>query len=206
MLRSFSVVRLNKRKHTVTIEFHKDMVPFLLQLASRDVFYTSYELKYILPMSSQYGPRLYELLKSYSNNPSWFFPTPELKKLLGAESYKNFNDFKRFVLDPAVADINAYTDLSVFCQPKKEGVRYASVNFRISKRKEGSPALTDAIFAGITKMDGTLQEQLERAQKAKEKNERRRQARKNKADEATQEPLEEQLEGQVDLLADWEGE
>lgn len=122
----FSTVRTNKRSGKVTIEFHKDMVPFLLQLAQQakeqQLFYTQYDLQYVLPMSSQFSPRLYELLKSYQkNNREWFFPIDELKRRLNCENYKNFHDFRRFALDPAIAEINEYTDINIAMDLVREG-------------------------------------------------------------------------------------
>lgn len=122
----FSTVRTNKRSGKVTIEFHKDMVPFLLQLAKQakeqQLFYTQYDLQYVLPMSSQFSPRLYELLKSYQkNNREWFFEVEELKRRLDCENYKNFNDFRKRALDPAIAEINEYTDINIAMDLVREG-------------------------------------------------------------------------------------
>lgn len=134
LLRWFSTLRTNKRSGKVTVKFHEDMMPFLLQLAEQareqGAFYTQYGLKYVLPMRGQYSPRLYELLKSYQkNNRQWFFEVEELKRVLDCQNYKNFNDFKRFVLQPAVEEINQYTDLNVAYDTEKEGRRIARVNF-----------------------------------------------------------------------------
>lgn len=126
LLRWFSTLRTNKRSGKVTVKFHEDMMPFLLQLATQareqGAFFTQYGLKYVLPMSSQYSPRLYEILKSYQkNNREWFFETDELKRILDCQNYKNFNDFKRFALEPAVDEINRYTDLNVAYDVEREG-------------------------------------------------------------------------------------
>lgn len=130
LLRWFSTVRTNKKSGKVTIEFHKDMMPFLLHLTGKDGFYTGYSLQYVLPMSGQYSPRLYELLKSYQkNNKKWFFPIDELKRLLGAQNYKDFYDFKRFVLEPAIKEVNKFTDIQVAYNTHKEGRKVTRVHF-----------------------------------------------------------------------------
>ena len=121
----FTTVRTNKRSGKVTIKFHEDMMPFLLELAKQaqlGEFYTGYKLQYVLPMSSQFSPRLYELLKSYQkNNREWFFDIDDLKRVLDCQNYKNFNDFKKRALDPAVEEINQYTDLNVAFDTVREG-------------------------------------------------------------------------------------
>lgn len=126
LLRWFSTLRTNKRSGRVTVKFHEDMMPYLLQLATQareqGAFYTQYGLKYVLPMRGQYSPRLYELLKSYQkNNREWFFDTDEIKRVLDCQSYKNFNDFRKRVLDPAVEEINNFTDLNVAYDTERSG-------------------------------------------------------------------------------------
>lgn len=133
----FSTVRSNQKSGKVTIKFHEDMMPFLIQLAQGQNFYTRFQLQYVLPMSSQYSPRLYEILKSYQyNNRQWFFDIDELKHLLDCENYTNFSDFKRFALDPAVEEINKYTDIAIFYSAEKDGRKVIRVNFFMERKTQ----------------------------------------------------------------------
>lgn len=141
VLRWFTTVRTNKKSGKVTIKFHEDMMPFLLQLAEQareqGIYYTQYQLKYILPMQSQYSPRLYELLKSYQkNNIEWRFGIDKLKSLLDCKNYKNFNDFKRFALEPAVREINEYTDLKIAYDTERLGRKVTDVRFFMVSKSE----------------------------------------------------------------------
>lgn len=156
LVRWFSTLRTNKGKGTVTIKFHEDMMPYLLAVTSNpDNFYTHYTLQYILPMNSQYSPRLYELLKSYQkNNDEWFFDVDDLKKKLDSEQYKDFYDFKRRVLEPAVEEINKYTDINIAWEAKKEGVKYTRINFYMAAKKR--EALMKAEIAGRDVLDGQI--------------------------------------------------
>lgn len=131
----FSTVRSNKRSGIVTLKFHEDMMPFLLQLTEQGQFYTSFNLKYVLPMSSKHSPRLYEILKSYQkNNNLWYFETNKLKKLMGCENYTNFKDFRIRALDPAVKEINEYTDLCIGYRAIKEGVPVTRIEFYMDEK------------------------------------------------------------------------
>lgn len=151
----FNVVRTNKRSGKVTIKFHEDMMPYLLKLAEQGAFYTAYNLKYVLPMSSQYSPRLYELLKSYQkNNLQWFFETEELKRNLDCQNYKNFNDFKRFAIEPAVKEINKYTDINVAYDTETEGRKVTRVIFYMAGKSKS--ALLDAEREATEKLDGQM--------------------------------------------------
>lgn len=154
-VRWFTTVRCNKNSGKVVIKFHEDMMPFLLNLANSHEYYTKYSLQYILPMSSQYSPRLYEILKSYQrNNVQWFFDIDELKHLLNCENYKNFKDFRKWVLEPAVNEINKYTDIKIAYLTEKEGRRITRITFLM---KDKSPEkLLEAKQAIINVLDESI--------------------------------------------------
>lgn len=151
----FNKVRTNKREGRVTIRFDDDMMPYLLKLTKQNAFYTSYNLQYVLPMSSQYSPRLYEILKSYQkNNREWFFPLDELKRLLDCQSYDRWPDFRRRALEPAVEEINQYTDINIAWDVEKEGKKVTRVIFYMADKSDD--ALLDAKRAIRDKLDGQL--------------------------------------------------
>lgn len=155
LVRWFSTMRTNKGSGTVTIKFHEDMMPFLLKVTRENQYFTHYQLKYILPMKSQYAIRLYELLKSYQwNNIEWFFDVEQLKKQLNCENYKNFADFSKRVLKPAVAEINEYTDIKIAWEPAKEGRKVARVIFYMAEKKKAD--LLDADRAINDALDGQI--------------------------------------------------
>lgn len=151
----FNKVRTNKRSGKVIIRFDDDMMPYLLQLASQGTFYTSYNLRYVLPMKSQFSPRLYELLKSYQkNNREWFFDLEELKYCLNCQSYDRWPDFRRRALEPAIKEINEYTDINIAYDVQKEGKKVTRVVFYMANK--GNKALLEAKKAGQDQMDGQL--------------------------------------------------
>lgn len=135
LVRWFSTLRTNKKSGKVTIKFHEDMMPFLLDLVEQQKFFTAYDLKYVLPMSSQFSPRLYEILKSYQkNNNQWFFDVETLKKLMDCENYKRWPDFQRRVLDPAVTEINKFTDICIAYDEKREGRKVTRIVFYMADK------------------------------------------------------------------------
>lgn len=151
----FNKVRTNKKSGTVIIRFDDDMMPYLLELSKENQYYTHYQLKYVLPMKSRYAIQLYELLKSYQrNNFDWYFEIDELKQRLNCEQYVNFFDFRRRVLEPAVEEINKYSDIEVDYETEKEGRKVTRVNFFM--RKKEKTALLDADRAISTALDGEL--------------------------------------------------
>lgn len=143
----FNKVRTNRKSGTVTVRFDDDMMPFLLELTKKDKFYTHYQLKYILPMKSQYAIRLYEILKSYQrNNIEWFFDIDKIKKQLNCENYKNFYDFRRWVIEPAVAEINEFTDIKIAWDTVKEGRKVTRVIFYMVGKKKADLLETDRVI------------------------------------------------------------
>ena len=151
----FSTVRTNKKTGKVTIKFHEDMMPYLLEVTADGKFYTSYYLRFVLPMNCQYAPRLYELLKSYQkNNRKWFFQIDELKQKLSCQHYKDFYDFNRYVLAPSVEEINKYTDINVKPVLQREGRKVVRVEFLLAKKSE--PKQQEAIYEGNIVLDGQM--------------------------------------------------
>ena len=151
----FSTLRTNKKSGVVTVKFHEDMMPYLLNLAENGAFYTHYALRFILPMTSQYSIQLYELLKSYQrNNIRWTFEIDELKKKLCCSNYKDFCDFRRRVLEPATDEINKFGDFRVSYEAKKsgQGGRISEIEFIM--RKKTPDEIDEALYQGSIVLDG----------------------------------------------------
>ena len=156
----FTVLRTNKTNGRVTIKFHDDMFPYLLELSRQyhedeQRFFTGYEFRYVLPMKSTYSIRLYELLKSYQkNNKTWWFKVQKLKHILDCDNYINFKDFRRRVIEPAIKEINEFSDLNIYYETEKDGNKIDVVNFFMSEKSKG-----DKIKAhnnGLTELDGNI--------------------------------------------------
>ena len=132
LIRWFNRIRLNKRTGRFEVTFHEDMLPYLYDLRYN---YVQYKLKNVLVMKSQYSIRLYELLKSYQFMEKEIeFTVEELKIRLNAQKYERYTDFRRYVLEPAVADINKASDICVRYETYKGGERgVKGIWFRIEE-------------------------------------------------------------------------
>jgi len=131
-------VTINQKSGTVIIKLNEKMKPYLLELKSK---FTQYELIHTLAMRSQYAIRLYEILKSYEYKQRWLITTDELKRLLSAENYERYADFKRRVLNIAVREINDLSDIFVSYKPIKSSRKYVKIEFEI-KPKESQEQTT----------------------------------------------------------------
>lgn len=139
----FNSVTITTGAGKVKIKFDEKLQPYLIDLhrqyEENGICYTTYNLMMVLRMKSKYGIRLYELIKSYSNNNRWEFETEELKELLCAydkdgkllipKTWSNFNHFKTKVLEPAVADINNSSDLHIGYDVAYAGKKVAQITF-----------------------------------------------------------------------------
>jgi len=138
----FDTALYNEGSGTITFEFNTKVSPYVFELKKH---YTSYPLQYVLPMRSLYSIRLYELLKCHkarTQDQKYFsFFIGDLKKTLGAETYKKWDHFKSRVLEPAVGalnskepisgEINLYSDLKVSYRGEKRGRAYSAVIFHV---------------------------------------------------------------------------
>jgi plasmid replication initiation protein len=124
-------VKIEKRSGLIKLELDKDMKPYLLDLQEN---FTQYSLMYTLAMRSQYSIRLYELLKSYQFKKYQPFEIDELKRLLHAEKYERYPDFRRKVLEIAVREINELTDISVSYSPQKPSRKIIGISFNIDRK------------------------------------------------------------------------
>lgn len=140
LLRWLNRLRVNRETNMIELSFHPDMIPFLYDLRER---YTCYSLENVLTMRSKYGIRLYELLKSYEYlDKEISFSLEELKQRIDAP-YKRYPDFRRYVLEPAIEDINNCSDIDVGYIPYQSAHSRSidMIIFRISQ-----PRTFDAIM------------------------------------------------------------
>lgn len=121
----------------VELRFNKDMLPYLTSISNN---FTKYKLKHVVKMSSSFGVRLYELLVEWKDR----FRTEEqevslewLKQALQVEGkYSSIKDFKKYVLSPAVSDINKHSDLHVFWDQRKTGRKVTHLKFEFGLKNE----------------------------------------------------------------------
>ena len=126
---------LKRGDGTIKIRLDEDMKPYLLQLKGN---YTTIELIWTLHFKSKYTIRLYELVKSihfheleeYQRE----FSLEELRRLLDAEKYERWVHFRQRVLDPAVQEVNEYSDKNLKWQPIKRGRSIERIRFTITAK------------------------------------------------------------------------
>lgn len=129
-----SSITFYKNTGKIKLRFDDDLIPYLLQLQKR---FTRYQLKNILYLKSKYSIRIYELLKQYESIGKREFELQELKKILFIENqYNRIYDLKRFVIEPAVEEINYYTDINISYDDIKKGRKIVGFAFDIEPKDQ----------------------------------------------------------------------
>lgn len=134
--RWFSEFEYIKGKGKVVVQLNSNLKRYLLDLYGN---YTQYELYNILAIRGKYAIRFYELFQSYfkskkAKKTEETIELKELKRMLLAESYTDYKNFRVRVLEPSIKEINTYTDLSVTYEPLKQGKVVAAIKFVIRRK------------------------------------------------------------------------
>lgn len=115
-LRWFNRLYLNYGSGIIEYSWHEDIKPFLFHLVSN---YTQYQIMYALGLQQKYSLYLYELLMSRKNEKRGFdIDLEELKLNIAASHYKKWDDFRKRALEPAIKEINEYTDIRAIYAPR----------------------------------------------------------------------------------------
>jgi plasmid replication initiation protein len=130
---------------TVELIFSPAVVPLVTQLEKQ---FTRYELEQVSNLKSAYAVRLYELLIAWRS--SGIVPVIELqdfRQKIGVidHEYKLIADFKKRVLDSAIAQINNHTDITVSYEQHKQGRVITGFSFKFKFKKTAKPEKKEAL-------------------------------------------------------------
>ncbi len=125
----------------IEMRFGKDILPYLTGLQRE---FTRYALSDVAKMTSAYGIRLYELLVQWKGG-HHVVALDDLRRWLQLEDrYPSIKDFKRWVLDPAVEQINEHSPLMVSWGQRKTGRKITHLVFDYAPKKTKAASKTPA--------------------------------------------------------------
>ena len=128
-----SIAYIESEGH-IELRFTKDMLPYLTQLSER---FTRYALSDVAKMTSSHAIRLYELLCQWRDAGKrevaieWLRDSFQL-----GDKYPALKDFKRRVIEPAVAQINEHSPLWVKWDQRKTGRRVSHLAFTFGEKDQ----------------------------------------------------------------------
>ncbi len=143
-------VEWNSYNDEVKIEFHREIMPYLIELKEK---FTQYALSDLVDLNSKYSIILYKWLsmnynqyEHYSNKggrraeqvESYRNPSILVKELRimsdTVNEYKDFRNFDKWVLKKPIEEINKYTSFNVSYDKIKIGRSIDSIVFHITKK------------------------------------------------------------------------
>lgn len=112
-------IRYLPSRGAIELIFAPAILPFLSQLKRK---FSSYRLEHVAPMTSIYAIRLYELLIQWREAGTRTVEIDWLRERFElGDKYLNIRDLKARVLNPAIEQINAHSDLQVRWEQHKRG-------------------------------------------------------------------------------------
>ena len=122
----------------VFLRFTQDIVPLITRLEEN---FTKYELQQVSRLTSSYAIRLYELLIQWrSAGKTPIFDLSIFRQQLGVEphQYKTMSNFKTYVLDFALKQVNELTDITAKYEQHKKGRSISGFSFSFKQKKVSS--------------------------------------------------------------------
>lgn len=122
----------------VRLKFSDDVIPLISNLEKH---FTSYELEQVSGLNSKYSVRLYEIIIAWrSTEKTPMITVDELRNKLGVldDEYTVTADFKRWVLDNPIKQINEKTDISVSYEQHKQGRKIIGFTFAIQQKQKNT--------------------------------------------------------------------
>jgi plasmid replication initiation protein len=119
--------------------FDEDLLPHLMGLTER---FTSYRIKDVYQFQKPHTWRIYELLKQFKDVKKREFELEDLRWKLGIQNkYPRPIDLKKWVLDPALKEINAASDIKAQYTQEKRGRRIVGFIFHIQENKNNESGI-----------------------------------------------------------------
>ena len=122
-----------KNEGRFRIAMTNEVMPYLTQLKGQ---FTQYQLRHISSFNSVHSIRIYELVTQYRSLGYREITIEDLKKWLQVEDkYPRFNNFKQWVLEPSITEINDKSDLFIDIEQIKCGRSIVALKFTIKNKK-----------------------------------------------------------------------
>ncbi|MGQ1469447.1 replication initiation protein RepM (plasmid) [Acinetobacter baumannii] len=119
----------------VRLIFAPAIVPLITRLEEQ---FTKYEIQQISNLTSAYAVRLYEILIAWrSTGKTPLITIYDFRQKIGVleTEYKRMYDFKKYVLDIALKQVNEHTDITVNVEQHKTGRSITGFSFSFKQKK-----------------------------------------------------------------------
>jgi len=123
----------------IKVVFTSDVIKYINRLEGS---FTSYELEKVGNMTSANAIRVYEMLAQYRDIGKRTISLKDLREMLqiGDDEYKLTADFKKWVIESAVTQVNKHSDLKVSYASVKTGRAITDFAFKIEDKVKAAAA------------------------------------------------------------------
>jgi len=127
-MRWISSIRYKEGEGEISIAFAPEITQFLVQLKKH---FTSYKLSKAAALRSTYSWRLFENLERFRETGVWEVDMDRFHIIMETpKSYRaNFAQTRRWVLDPALSELAARTNITAEVEPIRRGRKIARLRF-----------------------------------------------------------------------------
>ena len=125
----------------VRLIFSPAIVPLITRLEEQ---FTKYEIQQISNLTSAYAVRLYEILIAWrSTGKTPLINMHDFRQKIGVldSEYKRMYDFKKYVLEIALKQVNEYTDITAKVEQHKTGRSITGFSFDFKQKKSAAKSL-----------------------------------------------------------------
>ena len=123
-----------KGEGAVTLTWSDDVLKYICQLKNR---FTSYKLRNIAQLQSSHSIRLYELLMRFKSTGERVIYLDDFKSSLGiSDKYPEFKDLNKWVIKPAIEELNQRSDLIIKFDTIKKGKTVAALVFEFTQNNQ----------------------------------------------------------------------
>ena len=124
----------HEREGKVSLSFSPDLKPYLCNLKEK---FTMYHLSDVSGLKKVYSIRLFELLKQYFEVGGRWITVEKFRSILELnEKYKKFAELKRWVIMPAIKELNQKTKYDISFSAEKKGRAVVKIWFDIKLKEK----------------------------------------------------------------------
>ena len=132
-MRWVSAVQYHDAEGWTQLSFTPHVTPHLTSLSEK---FTEYRLGQVANLRSTYAVRLFEWCIEFVDTGWMQIRLDDLVQRLGV-AYTRYADIRRYVIEPAVAELQAKSNLDISWEPVKTGRAVTSVRFTFTESNQG---------------------------------------------------------------------
>ena len=143
----FDFIMYDNETSSVIYQFGSLIAPMLLKVQQA---YVQLQCKPLMAFRCMYSNRFLLMFLEWERIQPRTIAIDELRDLFQlGDKYKYFKDFRKCVVDPAIQEINAFSDFVVTANPQKSGRSYTHYIFYIRRKTKAELQVVDTPASGV---------------------------------------------------------